>query len=168
MIYVAPLSKLSETVERVGARHVITLIDAATAVERPASVLADDHFRLDVNDIVEPMEGKTLPAVHHVESVIAFARGWDRSTPLVVHCWAGISRSTAVAYVLSCALAPDRCEREIALTLRAASPSATPNRLIVSHGDDCLGRAGRMRAAIEEIGRGETAWEGVPFLLRID
>lgn len=168
MIYVAPLSKLHETVERSGARHVITLIDEATLVERPASVPAENHFRLDFNDISAPMAGKTLPAREHVEGVLAFAERWDRTTPIVVHCWAGISRSTAVAYILSCALAPARCEREIALALRRAAPSATPNRLLVSHADDHLERAGRMRAAIAEIGRGADAFEGTPFVLPLE
>ncbi len=167
MIYVAPLSKLHETVEASGARHVITLIDVNTVVERPAAVALDDHHRLDFNDIVEPMEGKTLPGPHHVESVLSFAKRWDRTTPLVVHCWAGISRSTAVAYVIACALRPERCEHEIARALRAASPTATPNRLLVGHGDDHLAREGRMRAAIAAIGRGADAYEGVPFRLEV-
>lgn len=165
MIYVAPLSRLHETVERSGARHVITLIDAATVVERPAGVPAENHFRLDFNDIVAPMTGKTLPCADHVESVLAFVERWDRSTPIVVHCWAGISRSTAMAYILSCALSPARCEWEIALALRAASPSATPNRLLVAHADDHLARSGRMRTAIAAIGRGSDAYEGTPFVL---
>jgi predicted protein tyrosine phosphatase len=50
--------------------------------------------------------------------------------------------------------------------LRAASPSATPNRLIVSYADALLGRNGRMSRAIEKIGRGENAYLGKPFVLR--
>lgn len=168
MIHVAPLSRLHETVERSGARHVITLIDEATVVPRPPGVPPENHFRLDFHDIAAPMEGKTPPARQHVESVLAFAERWDRATPLVVHCWAGISRSTAVAYILSCAFAPERCEREIALGLRRAAPSATPNPLLVAHADDHLGRAGRMRSAIAFIGRGADAFEGTPFVLELE
>jgi predicted protein tyrosine phosphatase len=92
-------------------------------------------------------------------------RGWDRTAPLVVHCWAGISRSTAAAFVSVCALRPDRDERDIAWMLRRASPTATPNSRIVSFADVLLGRNGRMVAAVEAIGRGEIAAEGVPFRL---
>ena len=92
-------------------------------------------------------------------------RGWDRAAPLVVHCWAGISRSTAAAFVSVCALKPERDEHEIAWAIRRASPTATPNIRIVSFADAMLDRKGRMVAAIESIGRGTLADDGVPFRL---
>jgi predicted protein tyrosine phosphatase len=85
-----------------------------------------------------------------------------------VHCYAGISRSTAAAFVAVCALVPDRDEEEIAYDLRQRSPSATPNRLIVEIADRMLGRDGRMARAIASIGRGEDAFEGTPFVLDLD
>jgi hypothetical protein len=88
---------------------------------------------------------------------------------LLIHCWAGISRSTAAAYMLTvCALNPDRDEEEIADTLRQAAPSATPNPRLVSLADGVLGREGRMVQAISRIGRGETAGEGTPFSLSLE
>src|SRR5262249_43235110 len=97
---------------------------------------------------------------------IEFVRGWDhRAAPMVVHCWAGISRSTAAAFVSVCALRPERNERDIAWAIRKASPTATPNTRIVTLADAMLGRNGRMVAAIESIGRGAMAEEGVPFRL---
>jgi predicted protein tyrosine phosphatase len=167
MIYVCSLSRLHETVERSGARHIITLIDAATRVERPGSVHQDHHLFLGFNDITEPMDGLIHPSPDHVEEVLTFAERWDRATPLVVHCFAGISRSTACAYILACALSPYRDERDIARALRKVSASATPNRLFVAHADARLKRAGRMVAAIEEIGTGALASEGEPFVLEI-
>ena len=167
MIYVSSLSRLHETVERCGASHIITLIDAATPVTRPDCVGEDCHLFLGFNDITDPMEGKILPCARHVEDILSFAERWDRSAPIIVHCFAGISRSTAAAYILACALMPERSERDIAQALRAASPTATPNRLLVSHGDDHLRREGRMRRAIEEIGRGSEACEGEPFMLEV-
>ena len=49
--------------------------------------------------------------------------------------------------------------------LRLASPTAYPNRRLVALGDEALTRSGRMVAAVEEIGRGALADEGVPFRL---
>jgi predicted protein tyrosine phosphatase len=83
----------------------------------------------------------------------------------VVHCWAGISRSTAAAFVVACTLNPERDERDIAWAIRRASPTATPNIRIVALADEMLEREGRMVAAIEAIGRGHVAGEGVPFRL---
>jgi len=66
-----------------------------------------------------------------------------------------------------CALNPERDERLIARELRRASPTALPNIRIVTLADDLLGREGRMIAAIESIGRGAPAAEGLPFRLHL-
>jgi predicted protein tyrosine phosphatase len=86
---------------------------------------------------------------------------------MVVHCFAGISRSTAGAYVAACALNPERDELQIAWEIRRASRTAQPNSRIVSIADRLLKRDGRMVHAIEAIGPGELATEGHPFRLDI-
>jgi predicted protein tyrosine phosphatase len=84
---------------------------------------------------------------------------------MVVHCFAGISRSTASAYVAACTLNPARDEMQIAQALRQASPTATPNARIVALADKLLKRQGRMIRAIQAIGPGAMASEGTPFRL---
>jgi predicted protein tyrosine phosphatase len=121
-----------------------------------------------VSDIVEPLDGHVLPGQEHVGQLLPFVRAWDREKPLVFHCWAGISRSTAAAFITACALRPERDERALAQALRAASPSATPNRRLVALADSILGRQGRMVDAVDRIGRGAEACEGTPFTLRLD
>jgi predicted protein tyrosine phosphatase len=165
MIHVCSFARLHSTVKTTGARHVVTLMGVDDQVERPSGVPAGNHLFLRMNDITEPLDGHIAPDATHVESLIGFVRGWDRATPLVVHCWAGISRSTAAAFVSVCALSPERDEHEIAWAIRNASPTATPNIRIVSFADDLLARNGRMVAAVEAIGRGTMAGEGVPFRL---
>jgi predicted protein tyrosine phosphatase len=167
-LHVSPLSRLHETVEATGASHVVTLMGAATPVLRPASVAIDRHLVLGVNDIVAPMDGHVLPGRDHVERLLAFGRAWPRERPMVIHCWAGISRSTAAAFITVCALRPERDEAEVAMALRQASPSATPNARLVAVADEILGRHGRMVEAIAAIGRGADAFEGVPFALALD
>ena len=110
----------------------------------------------------------TPPGENHVRKLLDFARSWDRRAPLLVHCFAGISRSTAAAYIVTAALAPQRDEAEIAATLRRQSLSATPNLRLISIADRLLERQVRMIEAIESIGRGADAFEGVPFALKID
>ena len=87
---------------------------------------------------------------------------------MVVHCYAGISRSTAAAYIGLCALRPDLDEFLLAERLRRAAPSATPNARLVAAADRLLGRRGRMSEAIAAIGRGVDAFEGTPFALPLD
>jgi len=167
-VHVCPLSKVEETVNRTGARRLLSLLAAGTEMARPAAVSAQDHLHLVMHDIAEAQDGMTMPGEAHVLKLLDFARGWDRARPLVVNCYAGISRSTASAYIIAAALAPERDEEELAQTLRTLSPSATPNPRLVAVADEILRRRGRMVSAIRAIGRGADAFEGVPFGLRID
>lgn len=166
-LHVSPLSKLHDTVRAVRPSHLVTLINVGTVVERPSGITEANHLFLGMSDISAPMDGHVVPAEAHVERFLAFIREWDRAAPLVIHCWAGISRSTAAAYIAACALGPNRDEAEIAEDLRLVSPSATPNARLVAIADRMLRRDGRMSTAIERIGRGADAFEGEPFSLRL-
>src|SRR6202045_129831 len=162
-IHVCPLSKLGETVRATGAQRLGTLIDKGTPVRRPSGIAAEAHLVVVLSDIVVELEGHTLPAKSHVEKLLAFVRRWDQEAPLLIHCWAGVSRSTAAAFIAACDLRPHPDEAEIAQAVRTNSPTATPNARLVAIADAMLGRNGRMAAAIEKIGRGRTCFEGVPF-----
>jgi len=168
MIHVCSLARLHETVEDTGARHVVSLIGDEAKIDRPAAVEAENHLWLRLHDISAPLDGYIMPHEAHVADLLSFVRRWDRRAPLVVHCFAGISRSTASAFASVCALNPRRDEESIALALRRASPTATPNIRIVSLADRLLGRDGRMVAAIETIGRGVMAAEAEPFRLDLE
>ena len=168
MIHVCSLARLHDTVAETRASHIVTLLRLVDRVERPQTIAAANHLILGMDDISTPMDGYIIPADDHVDKLITFVRGWDRAKPLVVHCFAGISRSTAGAYVAACALNPGRDEMAIARELRRASATATPNIRIVSLADRMLGRDGRMVAAIDSIGRGDMAYEAMPFRLGLE
>jgi predicted protein tyrosine phosphatase len=165
MIHVCSLARLHATVEETGARHVVSLMKDVELVRRPAAIVGDNHLLLRMDDISVPLDGYTAPADEHVAELLQFMRDWNRAAPLVMHCYAGISRSTAGAFVSVCALNPRRDEAAIALEMRRLSPTATPNIRIVAIADRMLGREGRMVAAVEAIGRGVECHEGHPFRL---
>lgn len=129
------------------------------------TVEGDNHLKLSFNDISVPRDGFVPPGNNDIVTFVEFVRDWDQAAPMVIHCWAGISRSTAGAFIARCVLAPDEDEFELAKKLRAASPSATPNWLMVALADEHLGRDGRMSDAVTSIGRGADAWEGNVFQL---
>ncbi len=168
MIHVCSLARLHEIVHDTGARHVVSLIGDEARLERPTGIAPENHLWLRLHDISSPLDGYIMPDAEHVADLLHFVRGWDRRAPLVVHCYMGISRSTASAFASVCALNPHRDEAGIALALRHASPTATPNIRIVSLADRLLGRKGRMLAAIEAIGRGIMAEEAAPFRLDLE
>ncbi|CCD85353.1 Conserved hypothetical protein [Bradyrhizobium sp. ORS 285] len=166
MIHVCPLAALPETVRLTGASHVLTIMANVEQVQRPESIRPENHLRVSVDDITEQLPGFMAPNDDHVTQVLEFVRGWDRTAPLVIHCYAGISRSTASAFAAACALNPQRDELDIAWAIRQASPIASPNRLIVSLADRALGRQGRMVRALDAIGPGAMMVDSQPF--RID
>lgn len=164
-IVVCPLSQVERLTRQLGVGHILTLLADTTRAVTPDGVT--DHLIVHVDDIVAAADTRILPDVSHVQQVIDFARAWDGATPMLVHCFAGISRSTASAFIVACTAQPDRPEAEIADELRAASATASPNRRFVELADRMLHRQGRMVAAIERIGVGEPATEGVPFTLSL-
>jgi predicted protein tyrosine phosphatase len=166
MIHVCSLAALPDTVKATGASHILTVMAKVDQVLRPKSVLEANHLKVQIDDITEQIDGFVVPSDSHIEQVLNFVRGWDRSAPMVVHCYAGISRSTASAFAAACALNPHRDEMSIARQIRAASPVASPNRLIVSLADKALRREGRMLRALDAMGPGSLMVEGRPF--RVD
>ena len=166
-IHTCSLSKLEETARATGAKSLVTLINVNTPVTTPETIARDRHLFVGLSDITHAQDGHVLPEHAHVAQLLAFVRAWDQREPLLIHCYAGVSRSTAAAYISYCALHPQACEREVAQLLRQLSPTATPNARLVELADAHLQRDGRMIAAIQEIGRGEDCFEGTPFAFEV-
>jgi predicted protein tyrosine phosphatase len=164
-IHVCSIFRIADVTKATGARTLITLINQEIRVDRPAAIAPERHLFVGISDITSEMEGHVLPGEEHIAALLDFVRRWDREEPLLIHCFAGISRSTAAAFIIACALSPHLCEEEIAQRLRRASPTATPNARLVALADKILGREGRMITAIERIGRGEDCIEGEPFAI---
>jgi predicted protein tyrosine phosphatase len=167
-LIVCPLSHVEAVVAARRPSHVITLLDPTSLIEPLGGYGPDRHLRLGVHDIVEALEGMIRPDETTVRAILDFGATWDAADPLLVHCWAGVSRSTATAFVLACERRPEVRERDVAFALRRASRTAFPNPRIVEIADDMLGRGGRMVDAARSIGRGEPCWEGTPFDLVLD
>src|SRR4051794_10983773 len=85
----------------VGVTHVLSILDPAHP--EPADFAAySPHRRLTLrfDDIIEPALGAVLPDRGHVEQLLEFGAGLassdvDPLCHLLVHCHAGVSRSTA-------------------------------------------------------------------------
>jgi predicted protein tyrosine phosphatase len=167
MIHVCSLARLHDTVAQTRASHMVTLLRLIDRVERPRTIAPTNHLFLGMDDIATPMDGYTHPAEEHVNELIRFVQSWDRNAPLVMHCYAGISRSTAGAFITACALNPARDEASIARAIRNSSATAMPNLMLVGHADRVLKRSGRMLRAVEALGPGRPAEEGEPFRLEL-
>ena len=88
-----------------------------------------------------------LPCIDHAQAILDFGQQIPAKARVLVHCGAGVSRSTAAAYLLLCMNKPG-AEMQAYQLLRVLRPQARPNRLIVKFGDKLLGAEGRMLACL--------------------
>lgn len=166
-VYVCPKSQVASVAARLRPSHLITLLDPTDEMPTPEGLARERHLRIGIHDVTDhdPDFQYVVPQETHVREIIAFARQWDTSQPLLVHCWAGISRSTATAFTALCMINKPGAERDIAMTIRKQAPHAQPNMLLVAHADRLLGRDGRMVDALDAMGPAKSVYEGHLFEL---
>jgi predicted protein tyrosine phosphatase len=160
LILVSSLSAVERTIAAYRPSHMVSLLSPEYMIETPEQIEAERHLRLAVNDVLEVWATDSPPNATHVARLLDFGRGWNADAPMLVHCWAGISRSMAAAYTLLCDRAGPGSEFAIAREVRARAAHAYPNALIVALADRALGREGRMIEAVAGIGRGDIVAEG--------
>jgi predicted protein tyrosine phosphatase len=130
---------MPELVGHLGASHLVSVLNAHLMPATPASIAPEHHLKISVSDMAATEAGARHPRAVHFARLVEFVRGWDRRAPLLIHCFAGLSRSPAAAYITLCALNPDTPELLLAHRLRQASESAAPNRLMAAVADQVLG-----------------------------
>lgn len=167
-IVVSPLARIAEIAVRHRCREMVSLLAKGQDFHRPGVIDAERHLSLWLNDIpVASADGLSGPQEEHVNRIIAFSRSWDQSSPLLIHCWMGVSRSPAAAAIAALAVHPDQDELLLAKRLRSASPFATPNSRLIAIADDLLQRNGRLVKAIRAIGRGADTSGDAPFVFHL-
>jgi predicted protein tyrosine phosphatase len=168
-LIVCPLSQIDAMAQSHNPNQMLTLINEHMNVELPPSIPETNYLRLNFNDIDEPREGLVLADEAHMSQLLQFIKGWNREQPMLIHCWAGVSRSTAGALIALSALNPTLEAAQAAERLRKASPTATPNRHLMTLADKALNRSGELLKASQNIGRGaDVRLEAKPFVLALD
>lgn len=162
-IWICSLAAAPQLASQLKPARVVSLLSPYDTFPVFDGIRRDLHLQVPIHDINDDIGEWRAPEASDAERVIRFVESWDRADPLLIHCWAGISRSTASAFITACVHNPKADEEEIALAIRAASETASPNRRLVAHADALLGRGGRMNRAVEAIGRGEVSVEARPF-----
>lgn len=140
-----------------GFSHVISIWDPVwmergNHIEKLRGKLAPEaktHFTY-MHDISTPTDEQVVPTAEKIAAILEFGRSLTEADNLLVHCWAGVSRSTAVAYSLLCSLSQPGEEKKCLSTMRESRPQAMPNELIISLADDILERRGAMARACKK------------------
>jgi predicted protein tyrosine phosphatase len=144
--------------------HVLSILDPG--FPEPDSIhhfALDRRLKLNFHDVIEAMPGWIAPERWDVELLLAFGRGLGQpaldtvlkasDTHLLIHCHAGLSRSTASAILLLAQREPARAARDIVGQVIRLRPQAWPNLRMVEMGDALLGRGGEIVAAVGALYR---------------
>ena len=134
--------------------HVLSILDPG--YPEPADFAAyGPHKRLTLrfDDIIAPAAGMAPPEGHHIEALLEFGKGLAATTDdplnhLLVHCHAGISRSTASMTILLAEARPEADEDSLFAHIREIRARAWPNSRMIGLADDLLGRGGKLVAAL--------------------
>ena len=134
-----------------GFSHVVSILDPDSAVPEIFEAF-ERHERLDLrfHDIIDEQPDMIVPNRHHIERLLRFGRAMIASSAqvkLLVHCQAGVSRSTAAALLLLAAAQPGQPESAMA-RLRSIAPNAWPNLRVIELGDALLDLRGQLVAAV--------------------
>ncbi len=149
-IYISSLADMPILVKRFDVQDLVSVVGEYAQPPTPPQIRPARHHRCTVDDIVEARPDQTVPQTEHITGLIEFLYSWDSGTNLLIHCMAGVSRSTAVALIARTLKTDDPSQSAIAL--RKAAPYAWPNRRIVSLADSILGLNGRLNRALKDMG----------------
>jgi predicted protein tyrosine phosphatase len=135
-----------------GVTHVLSILDPEWP-EPGAFQDFDPHFRVTLrfHDAIEPDPGVVLPRKPDVDAILAFGRDAGDVRHLLIHCHAGLSRSTAAMLMILAQAHPHETEDAVVRRLLQIRPQAWPNSRMIGFADERLGRGGRLSAAIARI-----------------
>jgi predicted protein tyrosine phosphatase len=135
-----------------GVTHVLSLLDPGWP-EPEAFTAYDAHHRttLHFHDAVVASPALVLPQASHVAAILEFGNALhqtgEEAHPLV-HCHAGLSRSTAAMAILIAQREPELDEIQIFARLRSIRPRSWPNSLLIRFADEALKRKGQLVSAL--------------------
>ena len=150
-IYVTSLFEMPQYVRMLRPSHLISIIQPAYQPDRPGEIERANHHRVGVDDISEPTVDRLLIDSGDVRALVNFIHAWEPDAgSLLVHCYAGVSRSTATALIAHVMKTDDPLRS--AAALRRAAPHAIPNRRVIALADEVLGLNGALIQAREAMG----------------
>src|SRR5215469_6292494 len=139
-----------------GVTHVLSIL-GPNSPDPPEFTAFAPHRRLTLrfHDVIEPQPDQIAPTREDVERLLAFGREVSEIPEghLLVHCQAGVSRSTAAAALILIQANPESPPSAALDVIAAIRPRAWPNLLILELGDAVLGRNGEIAAAAGAIYR---------------
>jgi predicted protein tyrosine phosphatase len=142
----------------VGVSHVLSILDPDWPVPDAFGSFGE-HARLELrfHDVIEDAPGVIAPQPKHVAQLLALGRDLlaepRADAHLLVHCHAGVSRSTASMILMIAQALPGAAASAVTQEILRIRPQAWPNLRIIEIGDAMLGRDGEIIEGVKGIYR---------------
>jgi len=150
--------------------HLLSIEDPGTVKTTPPW-FKGVHRQIHFHDVESPYEARLMKATmatrDQVAEILDFGEDCRKASlcrpvHLLIHCYAGASRSTAACYVIVAqTLGSGSAEAALDFLLRIR-PQALPNSLVVEHADQLLARDGELVQALQPLRQAfkeaATAW----------
>ena len=138
-----------------GVTHLLSILDPGYPVPDPFGAY-DDHHRLDLrfHDVLAHSPHTEKPTEQIIHDILDFGQAFmpkpdaKEQTHLLIHCYMGISRSTAAMTILLAQHFPEATGDEIFARIREIRPIAWPNSLMIKMADRIIGQNGTLLDAL--------------------
>ena len=149
-IFVCGVHNLEYAINSIKPDSLISVVQESYQPDEKISSKINKHLRISIDDIVDKQLGKVIPTKKNVEILLKFFETMDLNKPTVIHCLAGISRSSACALILR-RTQTDIPDIELVSKFRSLMPHAHPNKLLIEYADSLLNRKGELIASLKKF-----------------
>jgi predicted protein tyrosine phosphatase len=167
MIIISSMWKLDDALSQFRAKYVISIIDPGSVPPVLPGIKHASRCNLEFHDVTESTQSATPASSAQIEEIVSFGRSvLSGGDSILIHCTAGVSRSTAAGLVLAASFESVEIDGLVTL-LRDKAPYSQPNSLMVRLGDDLLGLGGHLVTAVDLLGDADMEMAPEPFVLNV-
>ena len=153
-VFVTDKAGAHDMVKRAGANALVSLLDPGDRLFLTDRLQQLKRLHLSCEDVLDASDPHA-PTLDQVDQLLAFGRQLPVDAVVVVHCFAGVSRSTAAAVALMAQeLQHQGHDDPVGESLRRLldqRPQSCPNPVISRFADELLGFDGNLHLACEEV-----------------
>jgi predicted protein tyrosine phosphatase len=167
LIVVSSLWQIDDAIRDFNIRHVISLNDPNSVPPPIPDIPKSNRLCVEFHDVTEEMPHRITPTIEDIETIISFGRGvLDGGDPVLIHCVAGVSRSTAAGLIVAANCSTKEPD-ELVKLLRNKAPYCQPNTLMIRLGDNSMALNGELISAVGSMDDPDQKATPEPFVLNV-
>lgn len=147
-ILVCSKSMVPDMVSDHNVTHIISLLDPRDSLPLTSQITSCERLHLVFEDVLDETD-KNAPTREQVQTLLSWTKNLPRDAVVLIHCFAGISRSTAAAIGIL-AQETKNIEKSIEI-IKSQRPNLCPNPVISKFADDILGFNGQLHDECEKV-----------------